>query len=199
MTGHGVPIASAERSDARANRERILEAAASVFGERGIGAEVKEIADRAGVGVGTIYRNFATKDDLVLAIVGGIVERFEGVVERVLEIDDPVEAVQAFLGGVLAVVEVRGDVCRAILAGNLPAGAGARFASFIADRRLEAVFQRGIDRGLFRADLDPLTARALVYACCDPLVYFIPRAQRSAAEVVEGFTSLVLRSLCAVP
>lgn len=53
------------RSDARRNYQRILEAARQVFGESGADACMEEIAARAGVGVGTVYRRFASKDALI--------------------------------------------------------------------------------------------------------------------------------------
>ena len=57
------------RADARRNRERILAAAREVFSEHGAEAQMDEIARRAGVGVGTLYRHFPTKDALVGALV----------------------------------------------------------------------------------------------------------------------------------
>ena len=54
------------RADARVNRERILVAAREAFGGEGYAAEIDAIALRAGVGVGTVYRHFPTKDALVL-------------------------------------------------------------------------------------------------------------------------------------
>ncbi|MFI9383153.1 TetR/AcrR family transcriptional regulator [Kutzneria sp. NPDC052558] len=53
------------RSDARGNLERVLAAAAEVFAARGLGATLADIAKHAGVGVGTVYRRFANKDDLI--------------------------------------------------------------------------------------------------------------------------------------
>ncbi|MFI7003720.1 TetR/AcrR family transcriptional regulator [Nocardia sp. NPDC050175] len=55
------------RADARSNRDQILTAALSVFRERGIDVPMKEIADRAGVGVGTLYRRFPDRDALISA------------------------------------------------------------------------------------------------------------------------------------
>lgn len=188
---------AAERSDARQNRERIVRAAYETFAERGVGVEVREIAERAGVGVGTFYRNFATKDELIIAIIGDVIARFDAVMADVLEIDDPVEAIQVFLARILDVLETWGEVCRGLLRQNLPAGVGEQFMGFVSDPRIEDVFQRGIDRGIFRADLDPVLARGLLYACCDPLVYIIPRQSRSPDEIVAGFTDLVLRSFMA--
>jgi AcrR family transcriptional regulator len=56
------------RADARRNREQILAAARSAFAQHGIGVQIDEIARRAGVGVGTLYRHYATKDDLLRAL-----------------------------------------------------------------------------------------------------------------------------------
>ncbi|NHC44861.1 TetR/AcrR family transcriptional regulator [Motilibacter aurantiacus] len=56
------------RADARRNREALLDAAAAAFVAGGVEAPVREIATRAGVGVGTIYRHFPTRADLVIAV-----------------------------------------------------------------------------------------------------------------------------------
>jgi AcrR family transcriptional regulator len=57
------------RADAERNRRAILDAAEAVFGEHGLDVGVAEIAARAGVGRGTLFRNFASKEDLIAAIV----------------------------------------------------------------------------------------------------------------------------------
>ena len=57
------------RADARRNRARVLEAAEAVFAESGTSASTEEIALRAGVGIGTLFRHFATKQDLLEAIL----------------------------------------------------------------------------------------------------------------------------------
>jgi AcrR family transcriptional regulator len=67
------------RADARRNREKIVAAARSAFAEYGLDAQMDEIARRADVGVGTLYRHFPTKDALVRAIV---VSHMEGMAER---------------------------------------------------------------------------------------------------------------------
>jgi AcrR family transcriptional regulator len=59
-----------------------LDAARDLFAERGVQAEMKDIAERAGVGVGTLYRNFATKDDLVAALIAEVVSGFEQAFEQ---------------------------------------------------------------------------------------------------------------------
>jgi len=62
------PAPRRQRSDARRNIDSLLEAALAVFGPSGVDAPAKEIADRAGVGVGTLYRHFPKRSDLVKAV-----------------------------------------------------------------------------------------------------------------------------------
>jgi AcrR family transcriptional regulator len=72
------------RADARRNREKILAAAAAAFGESGLESQVEDIARRAGVGVGTVYRHFPTKDVLVTALTEAHFERLADTVEGAL-------------------------------------------------------------------------------------------------------------------
>jgi AcrR family transcriptional regulator len=85
------------RADAERNRRRLLAAATEMFCERGLEVGVGEIADRAGVGRGTLFRNFPTKEHLIAAIV---VERMSELAERGrarLADEDPAEALFALL------------------------------------------------------------------------------------------------------
>jgi AcrR family transcriptional regulator len=83
-----------QRADARRNRERILQAARTAFADRGQDVQMDEIAERAGVGVGTVYRHFPTKEALVLELVresvGGCIEAAAAALEH----EDPWEAVE---------------------------------------------------------------------------------------------------------
>jgi len=65
---HAAPAAPRRRADARRNEAALLAAAAAVFVTSGVEAPVREVAARAGVGVGTIYRHFPTRADLVVAV-----------------------------------------------------------------------------------------------------------------------------------
>ena len=84
-----------QRADARRNRERILQAARTAFADRGQDVQMDEIAGRAGVGVGTVYRHFPTKEALVLELVresvGGCIEAAAAALEH----EDPWEAVES--------------------------------------------------------------------------------------------------------
>lgn len=73
------------RADARRNREKVLAAAAAAFAESGLEAQVEDIARRAGVGVGTVYRHFPTKEALVEALAAEHFERLADITEAALE------------------------------------------------------------------------------------------------------------------
>jgi AcrR family transcriptional regulator len=85
------------RADARRNRERIIEAARTVFAERGSDAQMDDIAREAGVGVGTVYRHFPHKEALLGELVAAKFRAFGDNAERALEVEDPWEAFAGLL------------------------------------------------------------------------------------------------------
>jgi len=99
-----------ERADARANRDRVVRAARAVFAERGTGAEIREIAERAGVGMGTVYRNFANRDELMAAIVGECIDEANDLMARAEAASSPLEGLQILLGGGWQLAEIQGDL-----------------------------------------------------------------------------------------
>ena len=90
------------RRDAEANRGRILAAAAEAFAELGLEVPVDEIARRAGVGMGTLYRRFPTKSALVEAIFEEHLGRLAALAEEGLRDDDPWRGFAGFLEGTVA-------------------------------------------------------------------------------------------------
>lgn len=85
------------RADARRNRERVLEVATKVFATEGLTAPIDEIANRAGVGIGTVYRHFPTKETLFEAVVVSFKQRLIEKAEVMLEQDGPDAAFYNFL------------------------------------------------------------------------------------------------------
>jgi AcrR family transcriptional regulator len=92
--------ASAERvlrADARRNREAVITAAKRLFADEGLDAQMPDVAKAAKVGVGTVYRHFPTKEDLIAALAA---ERFERLAEKAREgiaADDPWEGLCEFI------------------------------------------------------------------------------------------------------
>lgn len=87
------------RRDAERNRQRILDAARIVFAERGLRASHDEIAREAGVGVGTVYRRFPDKEQLIDALFVEGIESMVEIAEAGLAMDDPWEGLAHFLVG----------------------------------------------------------------------------------------------------
>ena len=85
------------RADARRNRERIIAAARIVFAERGVEAQMDDVAREAGVGVGTVYRHFPHKEALLGELVAAKFRAFGDNAERALEVEDPWEAFAGLL------------------------------------------------------------------------------------------------------
>jgi AcrR family transcriptional regulator len=90
------------RSDAERNRQRILSAAGQVFAERGLGATMDEIAARAGVGVGTVYRRYPEKELLIDALFEERIEELAQVGEQALAAEDPWQGLIAYLEAAIA-------------------------------------------------------------------------------------------------
>src|SRR5215212_7098082 len=86
-----------QRADARRNREKLLAASRQQFARCGLDAQIDDIARDAGVGVGTVYRHFPTKEDLLQALADA---RFQGLAQAgrdALAVDDPWEGFVQFL------------------------------------------------------------------------------------------------------
>lgn len=83
----GAPVA--QRADARRNRARILDAAEEVFAAKGQSASTEEIARLAGVAIGTVFRHFPTKQDLLTAIIKQLLTRLTDDINALIDQDDP--------------------------------------------------------------------------------------------------------------
>lgn len=93
------------RADARRNRDRILASARELFARPGTPAQMEEIAAHAGVGLGTLYRRFPTKEALVTAMVQERFESFVAIAQAAEEVEDPFEALEAVMRGHLQAAE----------------------------------------------------------------------------------------------
>jgi AcrR family transcriptional regulator len=90
-------MATTLRADAQRNLDRLLEAAGECFAERGIDCSVDEIARRAGVGHGTVFRRFPTKEALLLAVVVRRIEALTAMAEEAADAPDVEAALVAFV------------------------------------------------------------------------------------------------------
>jgi AcrR family transcriptional regulator len=142
-----------QRADALRNRQHLLDVAQGVFEEMGVDAPLDVIARRAGVGIGTLYRHFPTRDELIEAIVSTDLERLAVLAEQLVA-DGGDDAVDQWLEGLVAhTVTYRG------LAESLIAASGKGSVLGAACDRLHAaggaLVRRDQRRGTVRADIDP--------------------------------------------
>ncbi len=97
----GDPEPTTRRADAQRNQQRVLDAAVEVFDADGLGASMEAVAQRAGVGVGTVYRHFPTKDDLVRSVISLVCENLVASAEAALAEPDPGRGFRSFFVTVL--------------------------------------------------------------------------------------------------
>ncbi len=88
------------RADARRNRDELLDVARQVIAEEGVDASLRDIARRAGVGIGTLYRHFPTREDLLAAIIGEGVARLSARAADLSATKPPGEALESWLADV---------------------------------------------------------------------------------------------------
>ncbi len=142
------------RADARRNREKVVAAAAAAFAETGLDAQVEDIARRAGVGVGTLYRHFPTKDALVAALAEAHFERLADTVEAALE-GEPGDGWETFTTTIWRIADaVAADVAWCEIVGGHPtAGQNASRAEHRLAAATCTLLARAQASGAMRADV----------------------------------------------
>jgi len=154
------------RSDSVRNRTRILEAAEDVFGCEGLSCPVDTIAERAGVGVGTIYRHFPTKEALFEAIV---LRHFERLVElsRAAGGDpDPCEALFGILTELAEQAVAKRDLADALTGAGIDVKAAAGEMKQELQDALEHLLVRAQRDGSVRGDVSITDLLGLVFGAC---------------------------------
>ena len=156
------------RVDAERNRARILSAAEAVFAAQGTAASTEEVARVAGVAVGTVFRHFPTKRDLLQAIMKGLLERLTDAAGRLVEDGDPAEGLFAFVAQVVeeaaaktAVVDLLSQVGTEVEAASALDGL---------QQAVGTLLHRAQQAGAARADIGPAEVTALLAALSEGAV-----------------------------
>jgi AcrR family transcriptional regulator len=151
------------RADAQLNRERLLEVAKEAFTRSGANASLDDIAREAGVGAGTLYRHFPTRDALIEAVYRTEVEKLAAAEHKFAETMSPVEALRAWMllfVDYIAAKHIIAPALNAYVGGasKLYEGSRARIQGAI-----DALVKRAIGSGDIRNDIVPFDLlRALV-------------------------------------
>ena len=171
------------RSDAQRNRERLVEVAKEAFTRSGADASLDEIAKQAGVGAGTLYRHFPTRDDLIEAVFRGEVEKLAVAQRRLSETLVPIEALRAWMllfVDYIAQKQLIAPALNSIVGGPSRIYERSRALIFNA---IDALVKRAVKTGEIRKDVDPFDLlRALVGVSH---VSWSPGWQESARRLVD--------------
>jgi AcrR family transcriptional regulator len=139
------------RADARRNREAVVAAARRLFADQGLDAQMPDVARAANVGVGTVYRHFKTKDDLIAALAADRFERMADAARAALEADD---AWQGFCEFIRFAVRIQADdrgLCEVM--GSRPGLMGAAAEAAGLPELAEELVKRAQRSGELRRDV----------------------------------------------
>jgi AcrR family transcriptional regulator len=174
------------RADAVRNRERVLEAAKAVFSAGGPDASLEAVARRAGVGIGTLYRHFPTREALFEAVYRREVEQLGELAEQLKHEPEPVEALRRWLRSNVEFVATKKGMSAALaLAAH---GKSSELIAFSFERLTKAVgalLGRAVAAGEIRADVSPEDLlRALIGMC---YLHDQPGWQASVIRLLDVF------------
>ena len=144
------------RTDAQRNRERILEVAKEAFTRSGANTSLDEIAKEAGVGPGTLYRHFPTRDGLLEAVYRTEVEKLAAAERKFAQTMPPIEALRAWMFLFVDYIATKKIIAPAL---NTLVGGPSKVieASYAQIREaIRALVRRAINSGEVRSDLDPV-------------------------------------------
>lgn len=144
------------RADAQRNRIRLLETAKAAFAEKGPGASLDEIARTAGVGAGTLYRHFPTRDALIEAVYRNETEQLVAAATRLAESHSPTGALREWLLLFVDYMATKHGIYEAL---NSIVGGTSELYSASTERIKRAIaklIDRAVASGDIRRDLDPL-------------------------------------------
>ncbi len=175
------------RADAQRNIDALLQSALAVFATSGVDAPVREIAEKAGVGIGTVYRHFPQRSDLVAAVFRHEVDACADAAPILAAEHEPGEALARWMQRYAAFIATKRGLATALHSGN-PA-----FDTLPAyfQKRLLPAFQKLLDAavaaGEVRADVeaDDLL-NAVANLCRQPLDEDPDRARRMVALLIDG-------------
>ncbi len=171
------------RKDAQLNRERILEVAKTAFTRHGAGASLDEIAKQAGVGAGTLYRHFPTRDALIEAVYRSEVEKLAAAETRLAAAMPPIDALRAWMLLLVDYIAAKHIIAPAL---NSVVGGPSRLyesSRSLIQGAMESLVQRAKESGDIRRDTDASDLlRAMIGVS---LVGSGPDWQQSAKRLVD--------------
>lgn len=147
------PSSRAPRADAARNRSALLAAARSAFATSGDDASLEGIARQAGVGIGTLYRNFPTREDLVAAVYAAELDAVVAASGHLLAADGPTTGLRAWLDRYAAFVAAKRGMAETVRAGSIAAAASTNRTRERVNGAIQAFLSAGAASGELRGDV----------------------------------------------
>ena len=174
------------RADAQRNKDALLEAALAVFATSGVDAPVREIAAKAGVGVGTVYRHFPQRSDLIVGVFRRQVDACADAAVVLAADHAPGEALALWLQRFADFIATKRGLATALHSGDpaynsLPAYFEERFQPALRD-----LLDAAANAGEVRTDIDPDDLLRAVASLCMSAHYDPDFARRMVALLVDG-------------
>lgn len=142
------------RVDAQQNLSTLLEAAAAVFATSGVDAPVREIAERAGVGLGTVYRHFPQRSDLIVAVLQSHVDACTNAAADFAKKYEPGEALKRWLHRLMGFVGAKRGLAAALHSGDPAYAALPEYVMLHLGGALQRLLDRAIAAKVIRSDID---------------------------------------------
>jgi AcrR family transcriptional regulator len=144
------------RADAERNRQQLLETAKAIFEAKGSAASLEEIAREAGLGIGTLYRHFPTRDDLVEAVYRNETEQLAGSAGRFADTMPPVDALRAWMRLFVDHLATKQNMAEAL--NSLVGGTSTLYAASadLVVGSMKLLVERAVAAGEIRLDMEPL-------------------------------------------
>ncbi|GAB3911773.1 TetR/AcrR family transcriptional regulator [Kibdelosporangium lantanae] len=174
------------RSDARRNRERLLAVAQDVFETRGLGVTVDDVARRAGVGIGTVYRHFPTKEALFEAIIASRVEQLATTARALAESADPGAAFFDFFTDMITSIVRNKALGEALSAAGRDLTEISRTSGQMVHDAQAILLERAQAAGAVRADLTPAELKAVLVGIITAARHLDDEPGRLAAIMLDG-------------
>jgi AcrR family transcriptional regulator len=177
----------ARRADAQRNMETLLKAALAVFAKSGVDAPVRDIAEKAGVGVGTVYRHFPARSDLIVAVFRQEVDACADAAPVLAAKYPPTEALSRWMQRFAEFVAAKRGLATALHLGDpayeqLPAYYDAKLRP-----ALESLLKRAVDAGEIREGVAPGDLLSAAVSLCRPAYNVAPdHTQRMLALLIDG-------------
>jgi AcrR family transcriptional regulator len=174
------------RADAQRNIDALLDAAKAVFADSGVHAPVREIAERAGVGLGTVYRHFPQRSDLVTAVFRHEVDACAEAAPVLAAEHEPGEALARWLHRYTGFIATKRGLAAALHSGDSAFDALPAYFQQHLRPALGSLLESAAAAGEVRADVEPSDLLRAVANLCLPAADDAGHSQRMVALLIDG-------------